>query len=255
MAMDQQQWWQELQQLQQIKYRLIDHYRPQVGNRVKAGPFRGLLLPEQGYWNAGDHIAKVFGSYEQCLHPVLEMALSEPYGLFLDIGCADGYYATGFAHAAPGSISIGFDVDPRAQELARAQAAINRLSNCQIRARFEAGTIAALRQEFGLPDAVRLFLKCDIEGEELQLFDPALCASLRQVDLLIELHDFGDDATIGRQLQERLCGSHDLRLIREDGRDPNAYPWLAHLPEDVRWLLLSEGRWTAMRWLVARARP
>ncbi len=254
MPMNQEQWWAELKALQQIKRRFIQHYLDQVGCQVLDGPFRGLLLPKVGYWNSGDHISKVYGFYERCLHPILYAALSEPYAAYLDVGCADGYYVTGFARACPQSLCIGFDVDERAQESARRQAVVNGLDRCQIRGLFGPESLDMVRHQLGALPGAKIFLKCDIEGAELSLFDPGLCAILSGVDLLIEIHDFGDDSSIADQLRLRLASTHHVSLIGEHGRNPNVYPFLRHLPEDLRWLILSEGRWTAMNWLWARAR-
>lgn len=250
--MNQEQWWEDLKALQQIKRRFIQHYLDQFGSQVLDGPFRGLLLPMHGYWNSGDHISKVFGFYERCLHPALYAALAGAYGVYLDIGCADGYYMTGFARACPRSLCIGFDVDERAQASARRQVDANGLMNCEIRGLFGLEEFERIRYEAGA--ATRIFLKCDIEGAELDLFSHDLCKALVGVDLLIEVHDFGQDSAIADQLRQRFASSHHVSLISEDGRNPNVYPFLRHLPEDIRWLMLSEGRWTAMNWLMAQAR-
>lgn len=246
--------WLQVKALREIKHRLVRHYANHVGNIVLAGPFRGLILPERGYWNAGDHIAKIFGTYENCLHSILYEAMSKPYSAYLDIGCADGYYATGFAHACRSAVCVGFDTDQRAQYVAGQIAEKNQLSNCHIRGNFDAHSVSRIRSEYGLKDDARIFLKCDIEGEELNLFEPELCSTLACVDLLIEIHDFKMNDNVGMRLEQRLSETHEITFVAEGGRNPNMYSFLSSLPEDIRWLILSEGRGRSMRWLHGVAR-
>lgn len=250
--MNQEQLWAAQKELRNVKYRLIEHYRGQIGSSVIHGPFRGLVLPQKGWWNCGDHVSKVFGFYEACLHPVLYDAVADDYLAFLDIGCADGYYITGFARLCPSAKCIGFDVDAKAQEIARQQIVENQLKNCEICGLFDAEALREVRSGFNIDAGRRLFIKCDIEGAELELFNSDFCSLLSGIDLLIEVHDFFGNTAIQAQLRERLAPTHDVRMIAEAGRNPNACRFLSDLPEDVRWLIISEGRWTSMSWMWAR---
>jgi SAM-dependent methyltransferase len=217
------------------------------------GPFAGLKIPARGHWGGGDLVAKVFGLYESPLHPFWQEAIATRYPLFLDVGCADGFYATGFALRSPASYCIGFDQDQRAQASARQQVARNGLQNCEIRGLFDDESIPRIRHDRGLPDDTRVLLKCDIEGAERELFSEALCSELGRVDVLVELHDFQDDTTIENVLRKRFANTHRIEILVEAGRNPNAHRMLRNVPEDVRWLMVSESRWSAMRWLLARA--
>jgi len=239
--------------LYRLKIELIEHYADLVGDEVLAGPFKGLRLPRHGHWGGGDLVAKVFGLYESPLQPFWETAIASRYPLCLDVGCADGFYATGFAMASPATRCYGFDRDARAQASARAQAARNGLANCEIRGTFDEATIPALLAENDLPGSARLLLKCDIEGAERELFSPMLCAQLNHADVVVELHDFQDDTTIEQLLRARLDATHQIEIVHEGARNPNAHALLRNMPEDVRWLVVSESRWAAMRWLVARS--
>lgn len=240
--------------LYRLKLEFVEHYADAVGEQVLAGPFEGLRLPRHGHWGGGDLVSKVFGLYESPLQPFWETAIAARYPVFLDVGCADGFYATGFALASPTTRCYGFDRDVRAQASAREQAARNGLANCEIRGGFDDATIPALLAENDLPGNARLLLKCDIEGGERELFSANLCAQLTHADVVVELHDFQDDTTIERLLRERLEPSHRIEILHEGARNPNAHALLRNMPEDVRWLVVSESRWAAMRWLVARSK-
>jgi len=251
--MDHATWRSRVDELYRLKLAFVEHYAGAVGDEVRDGPFRGLKVPLQGHWGGGDVVAKVFGLYESPLHAFWREAFVAGYPLFLDVGCADGFYATGFARQSPGTRCFGFDRDERAQASARAQVARNGLANCEIRGLFGEDTIPALRRECDLPEDARALLKCDIEGGERELFTPGFCRRLQHVDVVVELHDFHDDTAIEELLRGRLAPTHRVEILAEAERNPNAHRLLRELPEDVRWLVVSESRWSAMRWLLARA--
>jgi hypothetical protein len=238
--------------LYRLKLELIEHYADAVGDRVLAGPFKGLRLPRQGHWGGGDLVAKVFGLYESPLQPFWETAIDSRYPVFVDVGCADGFYATGFALTSPATHCYGFDQDAHAQASARAQAALNGLANCEFRGGFDEASIPSILTERGLAGSTRLLLKCDIEGAERELFSARLCAQLTHADVVVELHDFQDDTAIEQLLRARLEPTHQIEIVHEGARNPNAHALLRNMPEDVRWLVVSESRWAAMRWLLAR---
>ena len=87
------------------------------GTKVLSGPLKGLDFVEQSA--EGCYIAKILGCYEQPLQPYIKRALSKNYTTVINIGCAEGYYAVGFARAIPKVTSLAFDSDPNAQESCR----------------------------------------------------------------------------------------------------------------------------------------
>jgi methylase of polypeptide subunit release factors len=70
-------------------------------------------------------VAKLLGSYEEELHPVIAHALRSRPSIFVDIGCADGYYAVGFAQASPATTILAFDISRTARELCGELAVVN----------------------------------------------------------------------------------------------------------------------------------
>jgi hypothetical protein len=123
-----------------------------------------------------------------------------------------------------------------------------------VRGLFDARSIPQILAERGLGAASRLLLKCDIEGAELELFTEELCGELIHSEVLVKLHVLHDHTRIEDGLRARLAATHRVEVIGECGRDPNEHEFLRALPEDVGWLVLSESRWSAMRWMLARSR-
>ena len=61
-------------------------------------------------------VPKLIGSYEEEVHPIIEEIIRRRYSIVVNIGCAEGYYAVGFALRIPDAIVYAFDVDTTAQQ-------------------------------------------------------------------------------------------------------------------------------------------
>jgi hypothetical protein len=75
---------------------------------VVSGPFKGLCLPssEAAF---GGYFAKVLGTYEAELHPVIQEIINLNFPRIIDIGAAEGYYACGLSRAMQFSKLIAFE--------------------------------------------------------------------------------------------------------------------------------------------------
>src|SRR5947209_10340484 len=67
------------------------------GLAVQDGPFKEMKLAESTSWGDGDTLPKLLGCYEAELHPAVNEALGKDYAAVINVGCAEGYYAIGFA--------------------------------------------------------------------------------------------------------------------------------------------------------------
>src|SRR5512140_2013789 len=64
---------------------------------VLSGPFKGMRYGDFSYNSA--LIPKLLGTYEADLHNWVGEALATGYDAVINVGCAEGYYAVGFAYA------------------------------------------------------------------------------------------------------------------------------------------------------------
>ena len=126
------------------------------GTRVLGGPLKGLDFIENSA--EGCHIAKLLGCYEQPLQQYISRVIADSYAKIINIGCAEGYYAVGFARLIPSIISLAFDTDPKAQEACKLLAEKNGVSDRVIvGGRFSIEDFAKFEKE-------RVLVLCEIEG-------------------------------------------------------------------------------------------
>ncbi len=180
------------------------------GTTVRAGPFAGMVLPDQPA--EGCFAPKLLGVYEQELHPVIEAMRDRGYSEILNIGSAEGYYAVGLARLLPNAVIWAHDIDDAAQSVCEAMASANGVSkNIRI-----GGVVS--HGDFARFNGVDACVVCDIEGEETNLLDPEKAPSLRGLDILVELHN-SFEAPRNAAFIERFEGTHDIRKITAGMRD------------------------------------
>ncbi len=147
------------------------------GLRVVAGPFAGMKY--LGEATGSRLLPKLCGSYEVELHPLMERISTRRYEKVIDVGCAEGYYAVGFALKFPGIPVFAYDIDQNARrlcaELARVNGVADRVSVC-------GGCGPELLREIAHE---RVLLICDCEGYEYELLDNDAAGDMARWDLVI----------------------------------------------------------------------
>jgi len=110
--------------------------------------------------------AKIVGSYEEEIAPVIERIIAKQPTCVIDIGCAEGYYAVGFARRLPSTRVYAFDIDRNAQALCRRTARANGVD-----ARVSIGGECTIDRLKELMTANTTILS-DCEGCEMDLLNP-----------------------------------------------------------------------------------
>lgn len=203
------------------------------GRTVLRGPFKGMRY-SQRIANERNLVHRLVGSYENELHGWCEEVVRNQYGVLLDIGTADGFYAVGFAQRMPKTQVIGFDTDPWARAATKELIAENGVRNVEVKSMCS-------------PDWLNCHLKpnslifSDCEGYEMVLFNSALVPALTRCDMVIELHERPAPG-VEQALAARFAESHDMRLATYGCRDPEDYPELEAIPPELRASAISEGR-------------
>lgn len=200
------------------------------GATVDAGPFVGLSYPPGRLADVDTPLAKLSGLYESEIQEPFTTAIARGVKTFIDIGCADGYYAVGMPTAVPGLETYAYDLSASARELCREVSMLNGLQDrVHINRRFSMRSLDRIGVVGGL-------MLCDIEGAEVHLFSEDLVGRLAQTTVVIEVHEDTEPGA-GAELQARFSGSHSVRVIeqRSTGDDGG----------------LAEHRSPLLHWLVA----
>jgi hypothetical protein len=225
---------------------ITEEVRARYGTAVQSGPFRGMRYVAEARHSG--FTPKILGCYELEIAAIVTAAAGATYDTMIDVGCAEGYYAVGFAFASPTTQVIAFDTDPECQRLCTELAGLNGVESRLI----VAGSCdhVTLNRVSG----ARVFLLCDCEGYERELLDPREVPLLAGWDLLVELHD-AVDPSITPTLLGRFSATHDITLIDSTWRSGDDVPAAAFLPrKSDRDLAVSDRRGSWQKWAWMRAR-
>ena len=169
---------------------------------VQSGIFKGLKYPRSAVLSR-HATPMLIGQYERQIYPALTAA-SAKTSLVIDIGHAEGYFAVGFA--LRGKRVVAFDVDPHERRLCRQMAKLNGVTDhISFRRWCSPETLHSLtRREPAL-------IISDIDGGEIDLFQPELIRSLSHCDLVIELHAATREDN--QLFVNRFLNSHTVEVI------------------------------------------
>jgi precorrin-6B methylase 2 len=214
---------------------------------VADGPFRGLRYPSS--LTVGSALLpKLLGSYESELHPVLDGMLKQGYTTIVDIGCAEGYYAIGFALRLPHAEVYAFDTNPTAKQLCAEMARLNGVAD-----RLHIEDFCNEEALRSIPLGDRTLIISDCEGYEGSLFNRQLAEFLVQHDLIIETHDFMN-IDLSAKMHDTFAKTHHIRSIKsmDDIEKAHTCHDRALEPYSTRdkFFILREGRPAIMEWLV-----
>ncbi|MCK6486683.1 MAG: hypothetical protein HUU22_15110 [Phycisphaerae bacterium] len=191
---------------------------------------------------------KLLGTYECEIAPAIEEALTRKPRLFVNIGGGEGYYAVGLALRSPGVETVCFESSRRGRSMIRRLADHNDVVD-RLRV---FGTCNREALAATLSHGSRVFVLCDVEGAEWELLDPVAIPSLREADVLVELHEFRRPG-VGEELIARFRATHSIESIAARSRSPEDCPIDLASLAPYRSTLLSEERPPGMSWLWMRA--
>lgn len=214
---------------------------------VARGPFRGLRYPAAESIGSALY-PNLLGCCERELADLVEKLCLQPYTEIIDIGCAEGYYATGFARRHRQAIIHAFDSDPKARQLCGQMASLNEVAD-----RVRVHDTCSLDTLLQIPLRGLALFFSDCEGYELTLFSDEVVAALRQHDFLIETHDcLRIDISTTLEATFLRHGFHVTRIKSvDDIEKARTYdvPELRECSLLERFRILAEGRPRIMEWL------
>lgn len=208
---------------------------------VETGPFMGMKLCSDGSWIG--HAARLLGTYEKELVPVVEVVSKLGITHVIDVGCADGYYSCGFAFKYPALRVSAYDLSRRARCCTYYAGLANGISKrLSVHKLFDVTSFT--------PDTnVREMLMLDCEGFEAEVVTEESVHKLQNVAMLIECHEFFVP-NITSRISALLASTHSIRVYMSQDRTPMD---LLELSIDRETLLdeMQESRPCSMPWIWA----
>jgi predicted O-methyltransferase YrrM len=216
-------------------------------SRVAAGPFAGLRY--LGSSSGSCLGAKLIGTYELELQPLIRRLKASGIRHFIDVGAAEGYYAVGLLRMAGAGASLtAFEFHEDAQRLTARLATKNGVAE-QLTVLGACDPPDLQRALDGLADPV--FVLCDVEGHESVLLDLELVPDLKRAFVLVELHEV-EAPGITAKVRERFQATHTVKEIVSTPRRASDLPlntwWTKLLPESAKMALMDEHRPRQMSW-------
>lgn len=210
------------------------------GVAVQSGPFKGMQYVVRA--SEGSRSARMLGAYEASIAPIIEDIVTRGYGLVIDVGSAEGYYAVGLARRMPGVPVLARDANPTAQALCRALAEANGVADqVQIGGLMDHASFAICQRQ-------KTLVVCDIEGAEGELLNPVAAPGLLVADILVEAHDCIRPG-LSKLIASRFAATHHITAL---GRtlDASCLPaWMESLSDLDRLIALWEWRSGPTPWL------
>lgn len=164
--------------------------------KVASGPFTGMKLD---YEALPVHSApKFLGTYERELHDAVERMIALAPRYVLNVGCAEGFYAVGFAIRLPDARVFAADADPKAVSATLRNAEINGVAG-------RVSLIGIIRsgQFHNYLRADGSLLVMDCEGAEFTLLDPGVDPILLRTNMLVEIyHEYGNPGELATKFSE-----------------------------------------------------
>jgi len=218
---------------------------------VRSGPFAGMQLFNGSCGSVW--IPKLLGCYELELAPYIEEAISLQPDMLVDVGCAEGYFAVGFARRLPKATVVAADTNPFARAGVRRLALQNAVADrVHIRGWV---THQSLEEEFSKAKSPVLW--CDVEGGEAALLNPSQIPSLRKTWMMVEDHSHASNCPT-LEILARFEQSHECVIVKQNQRMPSDWippELIALLKANECELAVSELRPSGQTWMVMRPRP
>lgn len=173
--------------------------------KILRGPFAGLRVVGGRVGSA--RLPKILGTYEEEMTAFLYEALSAPQSnMFLDVGCAGGYYLGIAAQIMnPSAKIVGLDRSERA--VADAKKALAEFSNIEVLCR--SATSELITSVIGTAEHPIVLI--DIEGAERELMGTIGAHAFRRATVIVEVHRFAGASV--EDIAETFQRTHVVRVV------------------------------------------
>jgi hypothetical protein len=214
---------------------------------ILEGPFKGMHYLDEAY--GSQLLPKILGTYELPIQSWIQEINRGDYAAIIDVGCAEGFYAVGFAVENPKAENFAFDVNEKALIVARQLAQKNDVEErVKFHVNFDEHSLKGILSRH---NGSRTFIFMDVEGAEEHLLNPTVNPAVLNCDVLVELHDCFKPG-ITEKIIDYFHRSHKIEIIVDyDGRQKASSLNYFDISEADWRFCTDESRPAKMRWLRA----
>ena len=224
-----------------------------TGGVVRQGTYKSLKLSKEQNWKSVsdcDLSPKLLGVYEtQVQNKITKLKQDYDLKYLVNFGAGEGYHALGLIKNNYFEKCICFEIDKKTREILIKNSKINDLEN-KIKIYNEAN-FNQVSLELNEDQLKKTLFLVDIEGYEFTLYNKNNLQFINKSFHLIENHeDYYKDKYKVQEFYKIMRDNFKLEILKNSGRNPFDIDEIKFLPDDERWLMMSEGRPCEMNWLV-----
>lgn len=220
-------------------------------SKVMSGHYKDTHFVNESHWSKFDHASKLLGVYEEQIQELI-IKTQKQYNLknFINIGCGEGYHALGLVKNRYFEHSICYEISSMARNILKKNLLENNIKDrFVIRGEANRQEIFNDLQKIKIEETIFLI---DIEGNEFNLFNDNDWEFLKKGYFIIEDHHFMvSDEIAKKNFYSSLNKHFNFTVIQNGSRNPFNInnDFLNELPDDSRFLILSECRSKKMSWI------
>ena len=220
---------------------------------VNAGLYKSLKLSKDQNWKNlidCDLSPKLLGIYEeQVQNKIVQLKKDHDLKYLVNFGSGEGYHAIGLLKNNYFEKCICFEIDKNTREILKKNCILNNVEN-KIKI-FNEANFNLVSKELNDDQLKKTLFLVDIEGYEFSLYNPDNLNFIKESFHLIENHeDYYRDKKKVSEFYKIMNNYFHCEKLKNTGRNPFDFDEIKFLPDDERWLMMSEGRPREMNWLV-----
>ena len=220
---------------------------------VRAGLYKSLKLSKDQNWKNSidcDLSPKLLGIYEeQVQNKIIQLKKDHNLKYLVNFGSGEGYHAIGLLKNNYFEKCICFEIDKNTREILKKNSKLNDVEN-KIKI-FNEANFNLVFKELNHDQIKKTLFLVDIEGHEFSLYNRDNLNFIKESFHLIENHeDYYRDKEKVSEFYEMMNNNFSCEKLNNTGRNPFDFDEIKFLPDDERWLMMSEGRPCEMNWLV-----
>ena len=246
-----------------IKYRIknaIDSRILWLGNQIKkvtlntvqTGPYKGMILSDDVFWNDKDISSKLLGYYEkEVQHEMESLQKNNNKKYLINLGGGEGFHAIGAVKSRLFDKTIVFEKEEVGKKIIKKNALLNNLESKIFiegnSTKYFLDTKSLL--EINLEECCFLI---DIEGDEFEILNDTNLMKMSKSNMILEFHEHQDlnNKIKNEKLTNLLKKYFKIKTITTGARDLSDFKFLKNFEDIDRWLIVSENRPVLMSWIV-----